>query len=152
MAIDLRFFLLHTLNSCCATSSFHRSCILDDLWVGVGWFVVFPPLERVHPYHNLSTSRPSSVLSGGLQKGSGGKLEHNWDSYDPKNLFTPSQAQNSSNALLPAFAFPSPESCGSCHTAIQSVWQQSMHAISATDDWYVRVKETFALERGDAAW
>ncbi len=26
-----------------------------------------------------------------------------------------------------------------------------MHAISATDDWYVRVKETFALERGDAA-
>jgi hypothetical protein len=92
-----------------------------------------------------------AFYQGGLQKGSGGKLEHNWDSYNPKNLFSPSQAENSSNALLPVTAFPSPESCGSYHTKIQNVWQQSMHAVSATDDWYVRVKETFALERGDAA-
>ncbi len=92
-----------------------------------------------------------AFYQGGLQKGSGGQLEHNWDAVDPSNLFSPSQARNSSNALLPGIAFPSPESCGSCHAGIHNVWQQSLHSVSATDDWYLRVKEFFAFERGEPA-
>jgi hypothetical protein len=130
------------------------STILASLLIfGIGlfalWFLL-PSSAFTRKIVLKSVALPA-FYQGGLQKGSGGKLEHNWDTYDPKNLFSPSQARNSNNALLPVFAFPSPKSCGSCHTQIQNAWQQSMHAISATDDWYVRVKETFALERGDAA-
>jgi hypothetical protein len=127
--------------------------LVSLLIFGVGLFALWFLLPS-SVFTRKVTFKPLALpafYQGGLQKGSGGKLEHDWDSYNPQNLFSPSQAQNSSNALLPVTVFPSPESCGSCHTAIQNVWQQSMHAVSATDDWYVRVKETFALERGDAA-
>jgi Cytochrome c554 and c-prime len=113
------------------------------------WFFL-PSNTFTHPITFKPKVLPA-FYQGGLQKGSGGKLEHDWDAYDPSNLFTPSQARNSSNALLPGFAFPSPESCGSCHAGIHDVWQQSLHSVSATDDWYLRVKEYFAFERGEPA-
>ena len=113
------------------------------------WFFL-PSSTFTHPISFKPRTLPA-FYQGGLQKGSGGKLEHDWDAYDPSNLFTPSQARNSSNALLPGLAFPSPESCGSCHADIHNVWQQSLHSVSATDDWYLRVKEYFAFERGEPA-
>jgi Cytochrome c554 and c-prime len=92
-----------------------------------------------------------AFYSGGLEQGSGGQLERDWQAYDSSNLFAPSQARNSANALMPNAAYPSPESCGSCHTEIYAHWQNSLHASSATDPAYLAVKELFAFERGEPA-
>ncbi|NJK44123.1 MAG: hypothetical protein HC933_07390 [Pleurocapsa sp. SU_196_0] len=92
-----------------------------------------------------------AFYTGGLEQGSGGQLERDWQAYNSSNLFAPSRAQNSANALMPNSAYPSPESCGSCHTEIYQNWQQSLHASSATDEAYLAVKELFAFERGEPA-
>jgi hypothetical protein len=85
-----------------------------------------------------------AFYSGGLKQGSGGQLANNWDSYNADNLFTPSQAQNSANSLLANSAYPDPASCGSCHQSIYQHWGRSLHAQSATDSLYLKVKERFA--------
>ncbi len=92
-----------------------------------------------------------AFYSGGLEQGSGGQLERDWQAYDSSNLFAPSQARNSANALMPNAAYPSPKSCGSCHKEIYGHWQNSLHASSATDPAYLAVKELFAFERGEPA-
>jgi hypothetical protein len=92
-----------------------------------------------------------AFYTGGLEQGSGGKLEQNWDAYDSKNLFTPSQARNTQNALMPQSAYATPEACGSCHVSIHKNWQQSIHASSATDNLYLKVKDLFVFERGEPA-
>jgi hypothetical protein len=50
------------------------------------------------------------------------------------NFFTPSQARNAQNALMPQSAYPTPKACGSFHVSIHQNWQQSIHASSATDN------------------
>ncbi len=92
-----------------------------------------------------------AFYTGGLAQGTGGQLEQNWDAYDPKNLFTPSQARNTQNALMHQSAYPTPEACGSCHLSIHQNWQQSIHAFSATDRLYLKVKDLFVFEKGEPA-
>ena len=112
---------------------------------------------RLLPSQALTTPRvitPQELpafYTGGLEQGSGGKLEQNWDAYDPKNLFTPSQARNTQNALMPQSAYATPEACGSCHVSIHQNWQQSIHASSATDRLYLKVKDLFVFEKGEPA-
>ena len=92
-----------------------------------------------------------AFYSGGLEKGSGGQPENAATAYDSKDLFAPSRAKNSLNALLPASAFPSPESCASCHADIHERWSSGAHAMSATDSTYLKVKELFAFDAGEPA-
>lgn len=92
-----------------------------------------------------------AFYTGGLAQGTGGKLEQNWDAYDQKNLFTPSQARNAQNALMPQNAYATPDACGSCHVSIHKNWQQSLHSKSTTDSLYLKVKDLFVFERGAPA-
>jgi Cytochrome c554 and c-prime len=114
-------------------------------------------IYRLLPSSTFAFSQPllpkpiPAFYTGGLEQGSGGQLERDWQAYNSSNLFAPSRAQNSANALMPNSAYPSPESCGSCHTEIYQNWQQSLHASSATDEAYLAVKELFAFERGEPA-
>jgi Cytochrome c554 and c-prime len=88
-----------------------------------------------------------AFYAGGLEQGSGGQLEYK--DVTPDQLFLPSPARNSSNALLPNNAFPDPEGCGLCHSSIHASWQSSLHSRSATDALYLKVKEQFVVERGE---
>jgi hypothetical protein len=90
-----------------------------------------------------------AFYAGGLRQGSGGQLEYN--SINSQELFSPSPAKNSSQVLLPNALFPDPASCGSCHAGIHDQWTQSLHAKSATDALYLKVKDQFVVERGEPA-
>jgi hypothetical protein len=113
------------------------------------WFVT--PSSTFVFARNLKPKTIPAFYQGGLQQGSGGKLERDWNAYDSKNLFTPSQAHNTANALMPNEAYPAPEACGSCHSSIHGNWVSSLHAKSATDGFYLKVKESFAFENGEPA-
>ena len=94
----------------------------------------------------LPSRVPPAFYSGGLEKGSDGKVTQ---AYYGKTLFEPSPASSLTGALLPIEAYPSPDTCARCHVGIHDNWQNSMHAVSATDDWYLRVKDLLAFEYGE---
>jgi Cytochrome c554 and c-prime len=116
--------------------------------VGVGAFLLFTDYWVATPQH-LEPKPIPAFYAGGLKQGSGGQLEYG--SVKPADLFLPSPARNSSNVLLPNKAFPDPNACGSCHVGIHDAWSQSLHAKSATDELYLKVKEQFVVERGEPA-
>ena len=121
------------------------------LSIGLLFVYIFIP-STVFSFPQLIIPNPlPAFYSGGLEQGSGGQLERDWQANHSSNLFTPSQARNSANALMPSSAYPAPETCGSCHTTIYANWQRSLHASSATDPAYLAVKELFAFERGEPA-
>ncbi len=109
--------------------------LLTDSWVATSQHLEAKPIPAFY--------------AGGLKQGSGGQLEYG--SVKPEELFLPSPARNSSNVLLPNKAFPDPNACGSCHVGIHDAWSQSLHARSATDGLYLKVKEQFVVERGEPA-
>jgi hypothetical protein len=135
-------------------SSFRATSVLSTVLLVFSGLVV---AYLLIPSSTLAVLQPlipkpiPAFYTGGLEQGSGGQLERDWQNYGSSNLFAPSRAQNSANALMPNSAYPSPESCGSCHAEIYQNWQQSLHASSATDEAYLAVKELFAFERGEPA-
>lgn len=123
--------------------------LLSMFFLGAGAFV-FSDLLLVAPKPFAPRDLPA-FYTGGFARGSGGQLEGSWDTFDSSNLFSPSQARNTQNALMPDGAFVSPQACGQCHQSVHDEWQLSAHAISATDTWYLKVKELFAVEQGEAS-
>jgi hypothetical protein len=119
------------------------------LLLGLGFWLL--PSQALTAPRVITPQELPAFYTGGLAQGTGGQLEQNWDAYDPKNLFTPSQARNTQNALMPQSAYATPEACGSCHLSIHQNWQQSIHASSATDRLYLKVKDLFVFERGEPA-
>lgn len=82
---------------------------------------------------------------GGLTKGTGGQVASSAYTQVPSMT---SQARSMSSGLLPMEAYPSADTCGQCHVSIKEHWQYSMHSISGTDEWYLKVKELFVFEKG----
>ncbi len=117
-------------------------------FVGVGTFLLLTD-SWVATTQHLEAKPIPAFYAGGLKQGSGGQLEYG--AVKPSDLFLPSPARNSSNILLPNHAFPDPKTCGSCHVGIHDAWSQSLHAKSATDELYLKVKEQFVVERGEPA-
>ena len=98
--------------------------------------------------HRALPSRvPPAFYTGGLEKGSGGKVEESYG----EDLFAPSPASSLTASLLPSEAYPAPQTCARCHKGIHDNWEDSMHAVSATDEWYLRVKDLLAFEEGEPA-
>lgn len=117
-------------------------------FLGIAAFLFFTDSWVATPQHLESKPIPA-FYAGGLKQGSGGQLEYG--AVKAADLFLPSPARNSSNVLLPNHAFPDPSTCGSCHVGIHDAWSQSLHAKSATDELYLKVKEQFVVERGEPA-
>lgn len=105
-----------------------------------------PEVNVLSAYRATESRVPSAFHSGGFKKGSGGEIEL----IEAESLFAPSTARTLTGALLTTDAYPSPDACAKCHTEIHDNWQASMHAVSATDDWYLRVKDFLAFEQGEA--
>ncbi len=116
--------------------------------VGVGAFLLLTD-SWVATTQPLEPKPIPAFYAGGLKQGSGGQLEYG--AVKPEQLFLPSPARNVGNILLPNHAFPDPNTCGSCHVGIHDAWSQSLHAKSATDELYLKVKEQFVVERGEPA-
>ena len=92
---------------------------------------------------------PPAFYTGGLEQGSSGKVAV--PTYTDGSLFEPSPASSLTESLLPVEAYSSPATCARCHVGIHENWSRSMHAVSATDAWYLRVKDLLAFEEGEQA-
>ncbi len=90
---------------------------------------------------------PPAFYKGGLEQGSSGKVIAT--TYTDDDLFTPSPASSLTESLLPIEAYSSPNVCARCHVGIHKSWASSMHAVSATDAWYLKVKDLLAFEKGE---
>jgi hypothetical protein len=130
------------------------------LWIGVAFIVTLLALLLPHlssvPGVTQNTALPSSTpppfYTGGLEKGSGGQTLAGGSSggYDHNSLFAPSPASTITGGLLTLESYPSPQVCARCHVGIHNNWQHSMHAVSAIDPWYLKVKEQLEFERPQA--
>ncbi len=106
------------------------------------------PQALVKGYEATPPRVPPAFYTGGLEKGSGGQVSTTYTAYS-KDLFAPSPAYTITKALFQVEAFSSPEVCGRCHVGIHENWSESMHAVSATDPWYLKVKDLLAFEQGE---
>ena len=95
----------------------------------------------------LLATVPPPFYKGGLAQGSSGKVIAT--AYTDDDLFTPSPASSLTESLLPIEAYSSPNVCARCHVGIHENWSSSMHAVSATDAWYLKVKDLLAFEQGE---
>jgi Cytochrome c554 and c-prime len=133
---------------------------VKHIWFITGFFSLFalvlgaclyiratPELPFLATLRPLPSRVPSAFYAGGLERGTGGQVSQ--ENY--QSLFHPSPASSFTGALLPVEAYPSPDTCARCHVGIHENWKGSMHAVSATDEWYLKVKELLAFEEGEGA-
>ncbi len=126
-------------------------CFLCFLGVAVAAYLYFkqtPELAFLARQEALPSRVPGAFYSGGIERGTGGQVDYQGGQ---DTLFHPSPASSLTGALLPIEAYPSPDTCARCHIGIHETWQHSMHAVSATDAWYLKVKELLAFEQGEGA-
>ncbi len=121
-------------------------CIPCLLALGYNYLSTTSDIPFLTRQEALPSRIPSAFYVGGLEKGTGGQLVSD---YAGDSLFAPSPASSLTGSLLPIEAYPSPDTCARCHVGIHENWKGSMHAVSATDDWYLRVKDLLAFEYGE---
>jgi hypothetical protein len=125
--------------------------LLLALSLAAWWYLSHTPdLPFLTSLRPLPSRVPPAFYSGGLEKGTGGQVQGNQYSTSG-DLFSPSQAKTQHGGLYPIEAYPSPATCSRCHVGIHKNWAESGHAISAVNDWYLRVKEFYEFEEGGQA-
>ena len=138
------------------TGKFKRKYIVIPVTGILGVIVVFlsytflsaaPNDQALTHTYTLSTRHLPAFYKGGLEQGSSGKFVS--ATYMNDDLFTPSPASSLTESLLPIEAYSSPNVCARCHIGIHENWSSSMHAVSATDAWYLKVKDLLAFEKGE---